>query len=341
MVSKGLDPSAMAAGGDAGHDLNPPEDMCCSITRLIMADPVVAADGNNYEREAILKWFESKNTSPLTNLPMSAVLHPNRYLKNQIDEWKARHGKDAPTSAQIDAAIKQVRLADTDDEAAAALGVLSKLLDESDDETAVKVLPKLELLHSRMKLSGSAAALLDKCRDRCNAGIKKVKEAVTKFAADAKTFEVAAASASILGKSAKALVERDDDEDDDDDDDEQEEDGASTSSSGKARPKSYGKGKGKGKGKKAASSSSLSSSSSGGKKRKRQSAALSAASAAAKEEEEGSSAAVLRKLTTDADIEAGDILLELWYQNGDSRLFEGDRDLVAYLYLAKRFPGHK
>ena len=44
-----------------------PEKYLCSITSQVMIDPVIAADGHTYEREAIEGWLEAHNTSPKTN----------------------------------------------------------------------------------------------------------------------------------------------------------------------------------------------------------------------------------------------------------------------------------
>lgn len=53
-----------------------------------MHDPVVAADGNSYERSAIEAWFSSgEPTSPLTNEPLPhAALIPNNSLKKVIGD---------------------------------------------------------------------------------------------------------------------------------------------------------------------------------------------------------------------------------------------------------------
>lgn len=53
-----------------------------------MEDPVVAADGNTYERSEITAWFQVKRTSPLTNLPVENTrLTPNRVILSAIKEW--------------------------------------------------------------------------------------------------------------------------------------------------------------------------------------------------------------------------------------------------------------
>ena len=48
-----------------------PPSFCCSITQDPMHDPFMDAEGNSYEREAIFKWLESNNTSPITRSPFS------------------------------------------------------------------------------------------------------------------------------------------------------------------------------------------------------------------------------------------------------------------------------
>ncbi|XP_065666391.1 uncharacterized protein LOC136087480 [Hydra vulgaris] len=59
----------------------------CPITLEVMADPVVAADGFTYEKEAIMSWFsKGRKTSPKTNLPLSHTeLIPNWSLKYIIE----------------------------------------------------------------------------------------------------------------------------------------------------------------------------------------------------------------------------------------------------------------
>eukprot|EP00966_Prymnesium_polylepis_P226220 5232874-Prymnesium_polylepis.1 len=40
--------------------------LMCPITQRVMLNPVVAADGHTYEKEAIVRWLMSKDKSPLT-----------------------------------------------------------------------------------------------------------------------------------------------------------------------------------------------------------------------------------------------------------------------------------
>ncbi|XP_055734856.1 WD repeat, SAM and U-box domain-containing protein 1-like [Salvelinus fontinalis] len=73
--------------------LDAPDEFLCPITREVMKDPVIAADGYSYEREAIESWISAKNrSSPMTNLPLPTTLvMPNRSLKTAIGRWTATH----------------------------------------------------------------------------------------------------------------------------------------------------------------------------------------------------------------------------------------------------------
>ena len=56
--------------------------LICPITQELFSDPVTAADGRTYEREAILRWFNSRATSPLTNRAISTNLVENVEIRN-------------------------------------------------------------------------------------------------------------------------------------------------------------------------------------------------------------------------------------------------------------------
>ncbi|TYZ60617.1 hypothetical protein PybrP1_004874 [[Pythium] brassicae (nom. inval.)] len=66
-----------------------PEQLICPITGCPMADPVVAADGHTYEREAILHWFSTSDISPLTgtHIPTTQVF-PNFTLRKLSEEFQ-------------------------------------------------------------------------------------------------------------------------------------------------------------------------------------------------------------------------------------------------------------
>jgi hypothetical protein len=60
----------------------------CPISQEIMNDPVIASDGNTYERKEIQKIIDNNNpTSPLTRAPLNKTLTSNLNLKSQIDEF--------------------------------------------------------------------------------------------------------------------------------------------------------------------------------------------------------------------------------------------------------------
>ncbi|XP_030614247.1 WD repeat, SAM and U-box domain-containing protein 1 isoform X1 [Archocentrus centrarchus] len=70
-----------------------PDEFLCPITRELMREPVIAADGYSYEKEAIESWISTKNrSSPMTNLPLlTTLLTPNHTLKMAIGRWKTSH----------------------------------------------------------------------------------------------------------------------------------------------------------------------------------------------------------------------------------------------------------
>ena len=56
-----------------------------------MNDPVIASDGQTYERSAITEWLSSHNTSPMTREPMSVTsLQPNSTLKRLIQNFQKK-----------------------------------------------------------------------------------------------------------------------------------------------------------------------------------------------------------------------------------------------------------
>lgn len=66
-----------------------PDSYICPISRDIMSDPVMAADGHTYERQEIQQWFDlGKKTSPNTNKELPHCnLVPNYVLKKIIQDF--------------------------------------------------------------------------------------------------------------------------------------------------------------------------------------------------------------------------------------------------------------
>ena len=61
----------------------------CPITTGVMRDPVLAADGQTYDRPAITSWFERSDMSPVTGARLpNKTLSPNIALRQAIEEWE-------------------------------------------------------------------------------------------------------------------------------------------------------------------------------------------------------------------------------------------------------------
>jgi hypothetical protein len=76
-----------------------PEQLICPITGCPMVDPVVAADGHTYDREAILHWFSNSDISPLTGMHMPTTqVFPNFTLRKLSEEFQAAHRRNAAAS---------------------------------------------------------------------------------------------------------------------------------------------------------------------------------------------------------------------------------------------------
>ncbi|EOD08391.1 hypothetical protein EMIHUDRAFT_453113 [Emiliania huxleyi CCMP1516] len=82
-TSSSVEPSPPA------NEEEPPDQFVCPITTEVMSDPVMAADGQSYERLAIERWLATKQTSPLTGGELDhSFLVPNHLLRRQIREWQ-------------------------------------------------------------------------------------------------------------------------------------------------------------------------------------------------------------------------------------------------------------
>ncbi|GBF89593.1 hypothetical protein Rsub_02311 [Raphidocelis subcapitata] len=66
--------------------------LCCPITAEPFTDPVLASDGQTYERAAIESWLQKSSTSPLTNQPLAGALMPNTLVKALVEEMGALLG---------------------------------------------------------------------------------------------------------------------------------------------------------------------------------------------------------------------------------------------------------
>ena len=68
------------------------ESAVCSITLELMRDPVMAADGHTYERDALLRWLKTSNVSPATGAQLAnRTIIPNYCVKMLIQELDSPH----------------------------------------------------------------------------------------------------------------------------------------------------------------------------------------------------------------------------------------------------------
>jgi len=75
-------------------------ELVCPITFSLPVDPVMAEDGNVYERSAIEEWLKQQHKSPVTNLAMGTKLLPALRVKNMI---RAMVSSGALTGDKVDA----------------------------------------------------------------------------------------------------------------------------------------------------------------------------------------------------------------------------------------------
>ena len=67
-----------------------PDGFECPITHEVMDDPVVAADGQSYERAAIARWLANHESSPATGARLpNRELTPNVALRKAIIAWRS------------------------------------------------------------------------------------------------------------------------------------------------------------------------------------------------------------------------------------------------------------
>jgi len=60
------------------------KNLTCTLTQQIFVDPVIASDGQTYERAAILDWVNIYHCSPITGAPMEAIFRDNTEIKGII-----------------------------------------------------------------------------------------------------------------------------------------------------------------------------------------------------------------------------------------------------------------
>ncbi|PVH87391.1 hypothetical protein DL98DRAFT_448903 [Cadophora sp. DSE1049] len=70
------------------EDLAVPHEFACPISRDVMEDPVFTCDGFTFDRNAIERWFQIRDSSPLTGLVLDNTdLRSNGELSIKIKDW--------------------------------------------------------------------------------------------------------------------------------------------------------------------------------------------------------------------------------------------------------------
>ncbi|KAH7087509.1 hypothetical protein FB567DRAFT_346883 [Paraphoma chrysanthemicola] len=81
-------PQAPGRTVQSGPKFEVPHDLCCHISSEVMDDPVITVDNYTYERKNIERWFQTNETSPLTNLVLNSLdLRSNTQKKGEIAAW--------------------------------------------------------------------------------------------------------------------------------------------------------------------------------------------------------------------------------------------------------------
>ncbi|CAD7970336.1 unnamed protein product [Amoebophrya sp. A25] len=76
-----------------------PSEFVCPISQELMADPVIAEDGQTYDRQSIADWFSlGHRTSPVTRANISQALIPNRAVKSLIEDYCKTHKIPQPVA---------------------------------------------------------------------------------------------------------------------------------------------------------------------------------------------------------------------------------------------------
>jgi len=77
---------------------DPPDEFVCPITYELMVDPMIAPDGNTYERTAVVRALRTNGVLPLSRQRASVGdLITNRVLKNMIRNWCTQHNITPPS----------------------------------------------------------------------------------------------------------------------------------------------------------------------------------------------------------------------------------------------------
>ena len=95
------DPLIVTSIFDEGAE--PHKDWIWPISFKLMSDPVVAQDGNSYERSEIETWFNKNSTSPMDRSDIrDKTLYKNIGLKATIQLWKSNNTNYVKEDEELD-----------------------------------------------------------------------------------------------------------------------------------------------------------------------------------------------------------------------------------------------
>jgi SUMO ligase MMS21 Smc5/6 complex component len=67
--------------------------LTCPITHQIFSDPVIISDGHTYECDAIIRWLQTSDISPLTGSQCKDLI-PNYLVNSIVDQYMIDHSCD-------------------------------------------------------------------------------------------------------------------------------------------------------------------------------------------------------------------------------------------------------
>lgn len=113
----------------------------CPILHSPCEDPVVASDGQTYERKALEPWLQEQGTSPLTRKWLQPYIYPNRFAAAVLQHLRAA-ALDIFQDYEGDEAESGARPTDAQETAALELGTLFEAVDRHDEARALRLLQR-------------------------------------------------------------------------------------------------------------------------------------------------------------------------------------------------------
>jgi hypothetical protein len=71
--------------------MDDPTNYICPITLRVFREPILAADGQFYEKNALTQWFKNSNKSPLTGLVIDKIMISCVLFNNMLKDYLIAH----------------------------------------------------------------------------------------------------------------------------------------------------------------------------------------------------------------------------------------------------------